>query len=98
MTMQFDPPLTPPHPPPRPGAPKALTATARKLAVLLYHLVTTGEEYQEPDLKHYDKRVRKNKIIRLQRQAKERPCSARTSRLTNVAINNLMIIANNVVT
>ena len=55
----------------KPGAPKAMTATARKLAVLLYHLLTTGEEYQEPDPKQYDQRVRKNKIIRLMRQAKE---------------------------
>ena len=55
----------------RPGAPKAMTATARKLAVLIYHLVTTGEEYHESDPKDYDERVRKNKLIRLQRQAKE---------------------------
>jgi transposase len=55
----------------RHGAPKAMTATARKLAVLIYHLLTTGEEYQEPDPKHYDERVRKNKVIRLIRQARE---------------------------
>ena len=55
----------------RHGAPKAATATARKLAVLIYHLVTTGQEYQARDLKQYDERVRKNRIIRLTRQAKE---------------------------
>jgi transposase len=55
----------------RHGPPKAMTATARKLAVLIYHLLTTGEQYQEPDPKQYDERVRKNKIIRLLRQAKE---------------------------
>ena len=55
----------------RHGAPKAMTATARKLAVLLHHLLTTGQEYCEPDPKRYDGRVRKNKIIRLARQAKE---------------------------
>lgn len=55
----------------RHGAPKAMTATARKLAVLIYHLLTTGEEYQEPDPKQYDERVRRNKVIRLMRQAKE---------------------------
>ena len=53
------------------GAPKAMTATARKLAVLIHHLLTTHQEYQEPDLKVYDERVRKAKIIRLSRQAKE---------------------------
>lgn len=55
----------------RHGAPKAMTATARKMAVLIYHLLTTGQEYQEPDPKQYDERVRKSKVIRLQRQAKE---------------------------
>jgi len=29
------------------GAPKAITATAHKLARIIYHLVTTGEEYDE---------------------------------------------------
>jgi hypothetical protein len=53
------------------GAPKAMTATARKLAVLIHHLLTNREQYQEPDLKVYDERVRKAKIIRLSRQAKE---------------------------
>jgi len=55
----------------RHGAPKAMTATARKLAVLLYHLLTTAQEYHEPDRKQYDDRLRKNIILRLTRQAKE---------------------------
>jgi transposase len=55
----------------RHGAPKGATATARKLAVLIHHLLTTGEQYREPDPKQYDERVRKNKVIRLMRQAKE---------------------------
>jgi transposase len=55
----------------RHGAPKAMTATARKLAVLIYHLVTTGQEFQEPDRQRYDERVHKSKVIRLMRQAKE---------------------------
>jgi transposase len=55
----------------RHGAPKAMTATARKLAVLIHHLLSTGEAYQEPDPTQYSERVRKSKIIRLQRQAKE---------------------------
>jgi transposase len=29
------------------GAPKAITATAHKLARVLYHLLTTGQPYQE---------------------------------------------------
>lgn len=55
----------------RHGAPKAMTATARKLAVLIYHVLTHQEEYREPDPKQYEERVRKGKIIRLMRQAKE---------------------------
>jgi len=55
----------------RHGPSKAMTATARKLAVLIYHLLTTGEEYQEPDPEQYDKRLRTNKIIRLKRQARQ---------------------------
>ena len=55
----------------RHGAPKAMTATARKLAVLLYHLLTTAQEYKEPDRKQYDERVHKNKVIRLMRQANQ---------------------------
>ncbi len=55
----------------RHGAPKAMTATARKLAVLIHTLLTRAEEYQEPDRKQYDERVYKSKVIRLMRQAKE---------------------------
>jgi transposase len=55
----------------RHGAPKAMTATARKLAVLIHTLLTRAEEYHEPDHKKYDERVHKNKVIRLMRQAKE---------------------------
>jgi hypothetical protein len=39
--------------------------------VLIHPLRTTGQTYQEPDLNVYDQRVRKAKIIRLSRQAKE---------------------------
>lgn len=55
----------------RHGAAKAMTATARKLAVLIYHLVTTRQEYQEQDLKRYDEKLQKTKILRLLKQAKE---------------------------
>ena len=53
------------------GAAKAATATARKLAVLIYHLHTTGENYKEPDRRKYDEKVRKYKVMRLTHQAKE---------------------------
>jgi hypothetical protein len=41
------------------------------LAVLIYHLQTTGEQYQEPDLMLYGQKFRKNKVIGLMRQANE---------------------------
>ncbi len=53
------------------GPAKAMTATARKLAVLIHHLLSHRQAYVEPDRKEYDERVRKAKIIRLLRQAKE---------------------------
>jgi transposase len=53
------------------GPAKAMTATARKLAVLIHHLLSHAEAYVEPDLEEYDQRVRRAKIIRLSRQANE---------------------------
>ncbi len=53
------------------GPAKAMTATARKLAVLIYHLLSRNEAYVEPDHKKYEERVRMAKVIRLMRQAKE---------------------------
>jgi transposase len=55
----------------RGGPSKAMTATARKLAVLIYHLLTTGEEYQEPARQPYDERMQKNTLIRLRHQARQ---------------------------
>ena len=36
------------------GAPKAITATARKLGCRIYRLIKTGQGYQEPDLHTYE--------------------------------------------
>ena len=53
------------------GAPKAMTATARKLAELIYTLMTQGTEYIAKDPKKYEDRVLKQKVIRLTREAKK---------------------------
>jgi len=53
------------------GPAKAMTATARKLAVLIHHLLTHQQDYVEPDPKQYDERVRMSKVVRLSRQATE---------------------------
>jgi transposase len=36
------------------GAPKAITATARKLACLIYRLIKAGQGYQEGDARAYE--------------------------------------------
>ena len=53
------------------GPAKAMTATARKLAELIYHLMLNREEYVEMDTKVYEERVLKQKLIRLQREARK---------------------------
>jgi len=51
------------------GAPKAITATARKLACLIYRLLKHNQPYQEPDPAIYQLRVQKSALAKLQRQA-----------------------------
>ena len=51
------------------GAPKATTATARKLACLIYHLLKYKKPYQEPDPAIYQLRLQKSALTKLQRQA-----------------------------
>ena len=51
------------------GAPKATTATARKLACLIYHLLKYKQPYQEPDPVTYQLRLKKSTLAKLQRQA-----------------------------
>lgn len=53
------------------GPPKAMTATARKLAELIYHLMVNREEFVSMDTKKYEERVTQQKIIRLSREAKK---------------------------
>jgi transposase len=44
------------------GAPKAITATARKLGSLIYRLIKDGQAYQQPDLDTYELKY-KNQIL-----------------------------------
>ena len=50
------------------GPAGAATATARKLAVILYHLVTRREEYVEPDLIQYQLRYQRHRTVKLLKQ------------------------------
>jgi transposase len=45
------------------GAPKAITATARKLACLIYRLIKTGQGYQAVDMRTYELKY-KDQILR----------------------------------
>jgi transposase len=51
------------------GAPKAITATAHKLIRILYHLITTGESYNESVFAEADAREAERRIARLHREA-----------------------------
>jgi hypothetical protein len=54
----------------RRGGPKAVTATARKLACIVYHMIKYGEEFAWPDLQQYEAKARAHRIRRLRKEAK----------------------------
>jgi transposase len=53
------------------GAPKALTATARKLALMFYQMVTKREPYREAGEAAYTQQQKDRFLKRLKRQAKQ---------------------------
>ncbi len=55
----------------RMGAPKAMTATAHKLARIIYHMVTTQQEYDATVFQQQEQRRRVQKSARLHAQARE---------------------------
>jgi hypothetical protein len=55
----------------RMGAPKAMTATAHKLARIVYHMVTTQQEYDATVFQQQELRRRLQKSARLYAQARE---------------------------
>jgi transposase len=52
------------------GKAKAVTATARKIAVLFYNTLRHGMEYSDPGAAHYEERYRRRVITNLERRAK----------------------------
>jgi transposase len=56
------------------GAPKAITATARKLACLIYRLVDTRENYTAGDTHEYTLECRKYQIAALRKRASALGC------------------------
>ena len=51
------------------GAPKAITATARKIAVIFYSMLTRGTEYVERGLTYYDEQYKERLLRGLQKRA-----------------------------
>jgi transposase len=54
----------------RVGKAKAVTATARKIAVLFYNTLRHGMSYSDPGAAYYEERYRKRVLSNLQRRAK----------------------------
>jgi len=55
----------------RVGKSKAVTATARKIAVLFYNAMRFGIDYQDPGAAHYEQKYRERVIKQLHRRAAE---------------------------
>ncbi len=53
------------------GAPKAITATAHKLAKLIYNMLKYGKEYIDQGQDYYEQRYKERVVKNLQRRAKE---------------------------
>lgn len=51
------------------GAPKAITATAHKLARLFYRMWTTGEQYYDPGMDYYEQRYQDLMLKKLKQKA-----------------------------
>ena len=54
----------------RVGAPKAITATAHKLALLYYRMWKTGDTYVDPGSDYYEKKYKERVISNMKRRAK----------------------------
>ena len=55
----------------RVGKAKAVTATARKIAVLFYNAMRFGVDYRDPGADHYERQYRERGVKQLHRRAAE---------------------------
>jgi transposase len=55
----------------RMGTPKAMTAAAHKLARIVYHMVTTQQEYDATTFQEQERRTQDRKRAKLRAQARE---------------------------
>jgi transposase len=57
------------------GGPKAVTATARKLAILVYRMLKHGEDYVDRGQDYYEKQYQERVIQNLRKRAKSLGCA-----------------------
>lgn len=53
------------------GAPKAITATAHKLARMFYRLWKTGESYNDPGADYYEQKYKERVLNNMKAKAKQ---------------------------
>ncbi len=53
------------------GAPKAITATARKMACIFYSMLKYGQEYVEKGMEYYETRYKDRTVKNLVKKARE---------------------------
>jgi hypothetical protein len=53
------------------GAPKAVTATAHKLARIFYHLWKTGDQYKDIGIDYYEQKYKERILKNMKRKAKK---------------------------
>jgi hypothetical protein len=51
------------------GAPKAITATAHKIARIFYHMWTTGESYRETGADYYEQKYHERILSNMKKRA-----------------------------
>jgi transposase len=57
------------------GAPKAITATARKLAIIIYNMLKYGKTYVDRGAEYYQEQYRATMLKNLKRRAKQLGCA-----------------------
>ena len=55
----------------RPGSAKAITATAHKIARIIYHLLKNQEDYRDPGAAYYEEQRRQPALPYLKRKARK---------------------------
>ena len=53
------------------GAPKAITATAHKLAIIIYNMLKYGKAYVDRGTEYYEQQYRATMLKNLKRRAKQ---------------------------